>query len=160
VAARAASVPAAARLSGLALAATAATAYQYRRDAAVRCDAPLPVEGAAGTNRERTFLAVKPDGVQRGLVGDITGATAARPECRRRVRSRLTLPLRRAAARFEKRGYKVRRPRDRSAAVACDRGSRSPFVALQLVGLKMVWPTREMAENHYKDLAKKPFYPG
>merc|ERR1719183_1998413 len=30
----------------------------------------------------------------------------------------------------------------------------------QLVGLKMVWPTKEMAENHYKDLAKKPFYPG
>ncbi len=38
-------------------------------------------------------------------------------------------------ARFEKRGYK-------------------------LVGLKMVWPTEEMAANHYKDLAKKPFYPG
>ena len=63
----------------------------------------------AGTNQERTFLAVKPDGVQRGLIGDII-------------------------ARFEKRGYK-------------------------LVGLKMVWPTTKMAENHYKDLAKKPFYP-
>ena len=37
-------------------------------------------------------------------------------------------------ARFEKRGYK-------------------------LVGLKMVWPTNEMAQNHYKDLSKKPFYP-
>ena len=60
--------------------------------------------------QERTFLAVKPDGVQRGLIGDII-------------------------ARFEKRGYK-------------------------LVGLKMVWPTLEMAQNHYKDLAKKPFYPG
>lgn len=47
----------------------------------VQCDA-LPVHGIAGTNQERTFLAVKPDGVQRGLVGDII-------------------------ARFEKRGYKV-----------------------------------------------------
>lgn len=45
-------------------------------------DGTLPVWGAPGTNRERTFLAVKPDGVQRGLVGDII-------------------------ARFEKRGYKL-----------------------------------------------------
>ena len=45
------------------------------------CEA-LPVHGRPGTNQERTFLAVKPDGVQRGLVGDII-------------------------ARFEKRGYKL-----------------------------------------------------
>jgi len=38
-------------------------------------------------------------------------------------------------ARFEKRGYK-------------------------LVGLKMVWPTTEMAEAHYADLSKKPFFKG
>lgn len=38
-------------------------------------------------------------------------------------------------ARFEKRGYK-------------------------LVGLKMVWPTKEMAESHYADLSKKPFFGG
>ena len=73
------------------------------------CEA-LPVFGIPGTNQERTFLAVKPDGVQRGLIGDII-------------------------ARFEKRGYK-------------------------LVGLKMVWPTEEMAMEHYADLSKKPFYPG
>ena len=42
----------------------------------------LPVYGKPGTNQERTFLAIKPDGVQRGLIGDII-------------------------ARFEKRGYKV-----------------------------------------------------
>ena len=78
-------------------------------DDAVRCDA-LPVYGIPGTNQERTFLAVKPDGVQRGLAGDII-------------------------ARFEKRGYK-------------------------LVGLKMVWPTLEMAQEHYADLSSKPFYPG
>jgi nucleoside-diphosphate kinase len=76
---------------------------------ASKCDA-LPVYGIPGTNQERTFLAVKPDGVQRGLVGDII-------------------------ARFEKRGYK-------------------------LVGLKLVWPTKEMAEAHYADLSKKPFFPG
>jgi len=59
---------------------------------------------------ERTFIAVKPDGVQRALVGDII-------------------------ARFEKRGYK-------------------------LVGLKMVRPTKEMAQEHYKDLAGKGFFDG
>jgi len=75
----------------------------------VQCEA-LPVHGKPGTNQERTFLAVKPDGVQRGIVGDII-------------------------SRFEKRGYKV-------------------------VGLKMVWPTEEMAAAHYADLKKKPFFPG
>lgn len=70
----------------------------------------LPVYGKPGTNQERTFLAIKPDGVQRGLIGDII-------------------------ARLEKRGYK-------------------------LVGLKMVWPTEEMAKSHYADLKKKPFFPG
>jgi len=63
-----------------------------------------------GTNQERTFLACKPDAVQRGLVGAII-------------------------ARFETRGYK-------------------------LVGLKMVWPTEEMAAEHYKDLSQKKFFPG
>jgi nucleoside-diphosphate kinase len=56
-------------------------AYQNNHQFAVKCDA-VPVQGVPGTNRERTFLAVKPDGVQRGLIGDII-------------------------ARFEKRGYKV-----------------------------------------------------
>lgn len=41
-----------------------------------------PLAGTAGTNEERTFLAIKPDGVQRGLIGKII-------------------------ARFEKRGYKL-----------------------------------------------------
>ena len=42
----------------------------------------IPVYGIPGTNQERTFLACKPDAVQRGLVGDII-------------------------QRFEKRGYKL-----------------------------------------------------
>lgn len=91
---------------GLLLAATLATATTL----STNCDEALPVYGNPGTNQERTFLAIKPDGVQRGIIGDII-------------------------SRFEKRGYK-------------------------LVGLKMVWPTKEMAEAHYADLSKKPFYPG
>jgi len=31
----------------------------------------VPVGGQPGTKHERTFIAVKPDGVQRGLIGDI-----------------------------------------------------------------------------------------
>ena len=59
---------------------------------------------------ERTFIAVKPDGVQRGLTGEII-------------------------ARFERKGFK-------------------------LVALKMVKPTLEMAQGHYKDLATKKFFGG
>jgi nucleoside-diphosphate kinase len=66
------------------------------------------IGGVAGSKTERTFIAVKPDGVQRGLVGDILG-------------------------RFEKRGYK-------------------------LVGLKMLWPTKEMAEGHYAEHKGKGFF--
>ena len=84
VTARATVAPVSYKLATLVAASTVATivAYnQYENKSMVRCD-ELPVHGIAGTNQERTFLAVKPDGVQRGLVGDII-------------------------ARFEKRGYKV-----------------------------------------------------
>ncbi len=108
VAARAVATPLYAKAT-LALAAAGATVAAANNQTAAKCEA-LPVYGVPGTNQERTFLAVKPDGVQRGLVGDII-------------------------ARFEKRGYK-------------------------LVGLKMVWPTLEMAQDHYADLSKKPFYGG
>jgi nucleoside-diphosphate kinase len=47
-----------------------ATAAAYSFDSTVKCD-KVPVYGVPGTNRERTFLAVKPDGVQRGLVGEM-----------------------------------------------------------------------------------------
>jgi len=59
---------------------------------------------------ERTFIAIKPDGVQRGLVGKII-------------------------ARFEAKGFK-------------------------LVALKQMTASKEHLENHYADLAKKPFFPG
>jgi len=70
----------------------------------------VPHGGLPGTQFERTFIAVKPDGVQRGLVGEVI-------------------------KRFETRGYK-------------------------LVAIKLIWPTREFAEQHYSDLSKKPFFGG
>merc|ERR1711915_1056899 len=59
---------------------------------------------------ERTFIAVKPDGVQRGLTGEII-------------------------KRFEARGFK-------------------------LVAMKMMQASKEHLENHYSDLAGKPFFNG
>ena len=69
-----------------------------------------PLEGKAGTNTERTFIAIKPDGVQRGIVGEII-------------------------SRFEKKGFK-------------------------LVAMKLIHPSKAMAEEHYADLKNKPFFPG
>jgi len=87
------------------------TSQERQNHKIAMCDVPkLPVEGVPGTKYERTFLAVKPDGVQRQIIGDII-------------------------SRFEKRGYK-------------------------LVGLRMEWPTKEKAAEHYADLSKKPFFPG
>ncbi|MBM3273812.1 MAG: nucleoside-diphosphate kinase, partial [Candidatus Sericytochromatia bacterium] len=59
---------------------------------------------------ERTFIAVKPDGVQRGLVGELVG-------------------------RFEAKGFK-------------------------LAGLKLMHPSRELAERHYGEHQGKPFFDG
>ena len=58
---------------------------------------------------EISYVMVKPDGVQRGLVGDII-------------------------SRFERKGFK-------------------------LVGLKLYQTPKEVAEEHYKELSSKPFYP-
>jgi nucleoside-diphosphate kinase len=59
---------------------------------------------------ERTFLAIKPDGVQRGLVGEII-------------------------RRLETKGF-------------------------TLVGLKLMHPSRELAEQHYAVHKERPFYKG
>jgi nucleoside-diphosphate kinase len=59
---------------------------------------------------ERSLVLVKPDGVQRGLIGEILG-------------------------RLERKGLKV-------------------------IGLRLLWVPREMAEQHYAVHAGKPFYPG
>ena len=59
---------------------------------------------------ERTFIAIKPDGVQRGLVADILG-------------------------RFERKGF-------------------------TLVGLKLLTPSRALAEQHYGIHRERPFFGG
>lgn len=64
---------------------------------------------AAGARAEISYVMIKPDGVQRGLVGEII-------------------------SRFERKGFK-------------------------LIGLKMMQCTKEIAEEHYKDLKSKPFFP-
>ncbi|KAJ2601022.1 nucleoside diphosphate kinase Ndk1 [Coemansia sp. RSA 1722] len=98
------------------VAATAAAAFTlgftlYKQDnATVHADTSVPLHGVAGTSKERTFIAVKPDGVQRGLVSDII-------------------------KRFEQRGYK-------------------------LVGLKLLVPSKALANEHYADLSSKPFFKG
>eukprot|EP01090_Pellita_catalonica_P001323 TRINITY_DN1102_c0_g1_i1.p1 TRINITY_DN1102_c0_g1~~TRINITY_DN1102_c0_g1_i1.p1 ORF type:complete len:242 (+),score=31.52 TRINITY_DN1102_c0_g1_i1:91-816(+) len=92
--------------SSLAVGGIAAGALSYN---IIGCDG-VPHVGQPGTRFERTFIAVKPDGVNRGLTGEII-------------------------QRFERKGYK-------------------------LVGLKLVYPTRQFAEKHYADLSKKPFFPG
>eukprot|EP00775_Hariotina_reticulata_P006144 gene6144-6381_t len=83
--------------------------------------AKLRIQGVAGTRTARrsvrslavkaeiSYVMVKPDGVQRGLVGDIIG-------------------------RFERKGFK-------------------------LVGLKLYQTPAQVAEEHYKELKDKPFYP-
>ncbi|MCW2277062.1 nucleoside-diphosphate kinase [Heliophilum fasciatum] len=59
---------------------------------------------------ERTFLMLKPDAIQRGLIGEVI-------------------------ARLEKKGF-------------------------QLVAMKFLRLTREMAEKHYEEHVGKPFFPG
>ncbi|KAI7748840.1 hypothetical protein M8C21_024927 [Ambrosia artemisiifolia] len=58
---------------------------------------------------EESYIMIKPDGVQRGLVGEII-------------------------SRFEKKGFKLK-------------------------GLKLFQCPKDLAEEHYKDLSSKPFFP-
>ncbi|XP_039040307.1 nucleoside diphosphate kinase II, chloroplastic-like [Hibiscus syriacus] len=69
----------------------------------------LPHLVASVEQVEQSYIMVKPDGVQRGLVGEII-------------------------SRFERKGFK-------------------------LTGLKLFQCPKELAEEHYKDLKAKPFYP-
>ena len=62
------------------------------------------------SNKERTFIAVKPDGVQRGLISEIID-------------------------RFERKGYK-------------------------LAAMKLLTPSKELAEKHYAEHADKPMFAG
>ncbi|KAI9481938.1 nucleoside diphosphate kinase Ndk1 [Coemansia sp. RSA 1821] len=73
---------------GTAAAAAAGVTFGYtlftskQESLALHADSSVPIYGVPGTSKERTFIAVKPDGVQRGLISDII-------------------------ARFERRGYKL-----------------------------------------------------
>ncbi|GAB2269717.1 Nucleoside diphosphate kinase II, chloroplastic [Dionaea muscipula] len=69
----------------------------------------LPRLVASMEQVDKTYIMVKPDGVQRGLVGEII-------------------------SRFENKGFK-------------------------LIGLKLFQCPKELAEEHYKDLKSKPFFP-
>ena len=52
---------------------SAAAAYSVNamRVNGVECTPAVPLVGLHGTKFERTFIALKPDAVQRGLIGDI-----------------------------------------------------------------------------------------
>ncbi|CAH9126907.1 unnamed protein product [Cuscuta epithymum] len=69
----------------------------------------LPHLVASMEEKQQTYIMIKPDGVQRGLVGEII-------------------------SRFERKGFK-------------------------LIGLKLFQCPNELAEEHYKDLKSKPFFP-
>jgi len=75
-----------------------------------KAGSPFQLSAAEDPTQERTFIMVKPDGVQRGLVGDIV-------------------------KRFEQKGFK-------------------------LVAIRMMQPGQAHFEEHYADLAARPFYPG
>ncbi|KAJ7945051.1 Nucleoside diphosphate kinase family protein [Quillaja saponaria] len=68
----------------------------------------LQEQEAHAAELERTFIAIKPDGVQRGLISEII-------------------------ARFERKGFK-------------------------LVAIKIVQPSKELAQKHYHDLKERPFF--
>ena len=93
--------------------------------------------------RERTYIMIKPDGVQRGLVGEII-------------------------KRFEQKGFKlaalkmthVRAPaeRPRSAVPAPNHAPCSPSRCLPAAFLPQA--SKELLEKHYADLASKGFFAG
>ncbi|XP_042497215.1 nucleoside diphosphate kinase 2, chloroplastic isoform X2 [Macadamia integrifolia] len=83
--------------------------HPKRRARKIRPNIFLPTLIASMEDVEETYIMVKPDGVQRGLVGEII-------------------------SRLEKKGFK-------------------------LTGLKLFQCPQELAEEHYKDLQAKPFFP-
>ncbi|KZV46502.1 nucleoside diphosphate kinase 2, chloroplastic-like [Dorcoceras hygrometricum] len=78
------------------------------KSASKKCHVFLP-HLVASLEVEETYIMIKPDGVQRGLVGEII-------------------------SRFERKGF-------------------------QLTGLKLFQCPKELAQEHYKDLQSKPFFP-
>ncbi|KAL9103573.1 MAG: hypothetical protein Q9187_008993 [Circinaria calcarea] len=82
---------------------------------------------------EQTFIAIKPDGIARGLVGEIT-------------------------SKFEKRGYG--KPLSFVRSLSAYQTFLTLPRSYKIVGQKLVSPTKELLEKHYEDLADKPFYNG
>jgi len=93
---------------------------------------------------EQTYIMIKPDGVQRGLVGQIIARCVREMEKARggsdrhplaRTRFSLTLSPPFLPSSFESKGYTLR-------------------------ALKMLSVSKELAEEHYADLSSKPFFAG
>lgn len=74
-----------------------------------QCVRLSPIVRASQGSTEKSYVMIKPDGVQRGLVGEII-------------------------SRFERKGFVIK-------------------------GLKLFRCPTELAEEHYKDLSSKPFFP-
>jgi nucleoside-diphosphate kinase len=98
----------------------------------------VPVYGVPGTNQERTFIAIKPGNsssfppLSCFLISVVSLLSLLSLFSTDGVQRHLIGEI---IGRFEKKGFK-------------------------LVGLKMITPTKEMAEQHYADLAQKPFFGG
>ena len=86
--------------------------------------------GKMADKKERSFIAVKPDGVQRGLVGEIV-------------------------RRFEVKGFKL--VAMKMVMVSRSTGQHSPECMPSLLAPQ---PPIELLEEHYGELKKKPFFPG
>jgi len=120
-----------------------------------RCSASFPAAFAASGvvsagEVERTFIAIKPDGVQRGLVcartmqKKVQAALGALhrmcracgfERCPTRSCHMFFAQISEVIERFERKGYK-------------------------LVGIKLIKPTKAFAEKHYDDLKGRPFFNG
>ena len=104
---------------------------------------------AVAVAAEISYVMVKPDGVQRGLVGEIIGRFERKGE--------------------SKMGCGRRASSLRSSSLFCTRGApltppppphtQHPPTGFKLVGLKLYQTPESVAKEHYKDLASKPFYP-
>jgi nucleoside-diphosphate kinase len=91
---------------GLLLAVLSASALAFT---ATTRNVPFSTTQLGMSATERTYIMIKPDGVQRGIVGNII-------------------------SRFETKGYKM-------------------------VAMKTRMATKDILDEHYKDLVKKPFFP-
>ncbi|CAL5366734.1 unnamed protein product [Camellia sinensis] len=83
---------------------------------------------------EQTFIMIKPDGVQRGLVGEII-------------------------CRFEKKGFSLKDKLSKFNS-SCAKSYQVRLATQPKLGLKLMNVERAFAEKHYEDLSAKPFFNG